>query len=134
MSAIKDGRYPLTISGHEYHLLFSLNALDEIQDKFGGYDKLPEVFDQDNKDWLKNTKWLLALLLNEGAADDEPELTERQVGKLIHAGNMREVQEAMLSAFKVGTSGTAEAQDEEETEGDQEENTEQGNVVSVQGV
>ena len=55
MSAIKDGRYPVNIGGKERHLLFSLNALDEIQDKFGGYDKLAEVFNQDNKDWIKNT-------------------------------------------------------------------------------
>ena len=69
MSAIKDGRYAIEVGGRERHLLFSLNALDEIQDKFGGYDKLAEVFSQDNKDWIKNTKWLLALLINEGAEE-----------------------------------------------------------------
>ena len=73
MSAIKDGRYPVEIGDKTYHLLFSLNALDEIQDKFGGYDKLTELFNQDNPEWIKNTKWLLTMLINEGAEDGEQE-------------------------------------------------------------
>lgn len=108
MSVIKDGRYPVEIGGKTYHLLFSLNALDELQDKFGGYDKLAEAMSQDNKDWIKNTKWLLAMLINEGAEEGEPEVTERQVGRMIHTGNITDIQEAMLKAFSVGTSGTAE--------------------------
>lgn len=116
MSVIKDGRYPVEIGGKTYHLLFSLNALDELQDKFGGYDKLAEAMSQDNKDWIKNTKWLLAMLINEGAEEGEPEVTERQVGRMIHTGNITEIQEAMLKAFSVGTSGTAEPEAEEEAE------------------
>lgn len=131
MSAIKDGRYPVVISGKEYHLLFSLNALDEIQDKFGGYDKLAEVFDQSNKDWIKNTKWLLALLINEGAEDGEPELSEKQVGRLIHTGNIAEVQSAMLKAFAVGTRGSAEPV-EDEAPGTETDTTEQGNATGGQ--
>lgn len=116
MSVIKDGRYPVEIGGKTYHLLFSLNALDELQDKFGGYDKLAEAMSQDNKDWIKNTKWLLAMLINEGAEEGEPEVTERQVGRMIHTGNITEIQEAMLKAFSVGTSGTAEQEAKEEAE------------------
>ena len=48
MSAIQSGAYPVTLNGKEYGLLFSLNALDAIQDKFGGYDKLHEVFNANN--------------------------------------------------------------------------------------
>ena len=46
MSAIKDGGSTVTLKGKDYRLLFSLNALDEIQTKFGGYDKLDEVFNK----------------------------------------------------------------------------------------
>lgn len=130
MSAIKDGRYPVVLAGKERHLLFSLNALDEIQDKFGGYDKLHEVFNQDNKDWIKNTKWLLALLINEGAEDDEPEVTEKQVGRWIHTGNIAEVQRAILKAFAAGTSGNTEQNTEEpgDSDGTDEGNAESGQV------
>lgn len=130
MSAIKDGRYPLEVGGNERHLLFSLNALDEIQDKFGGYDKLAEVFNQDNKDWIKNTKWLLALLINEGAEEDEQEVTEKQVGRWIHAGNIIEVQSAILRAFAVGTNGDKEPQEEEQ--GENNDGTDEGNAESGQ--
>lgn len=131
MSAIKDGRYPVNIGGKERHLLFSLNALDEIQDKFGGYDKLAEVFNQENKDWIKNTKWLLALLVNEGAEEGEPEVTEKQVGRWIHTGNIVEVQSAILKAFAVGTNGNNNTQEEEPgvtSDGEDEGNAESGQV------
>ena len=130
MSAIKDGRYPVNIGGKERHLLFSLNALDEIQDKFGGYDKLGEVFNQDNKDWIKNTKWLLALLINEGAEDGDQEVTEQQVGRWIHTGNILTVQTAILKAFSVGTSGDEEPKEEEP--GESNDGTDEGNAESGQ--
>ena len=44
MGALKSGAFPVELNGKEYGLLFSLNALDEVQEKFGGYDKLSEVF------------------------------------------------------------------------------------------
>lgn len=130
MSAIKDGRYAIELGGKIQHLLFSLNALDEIQDKFGGYDKLSEVFNQDNKDWIKNTKWLLALLINEGAEEGEPEVTEKQVGRWIHTGNIVEVQSAILKAFAVGTSGDNVTQEEEP--GGNDDGTDEGNAESGQ--
>ena len=130
MSAINDGRYPIDIGGQERPLLFSLNALDEIQDKFGGYDKLAEVFNQDNKDWIKNTKWLLALLINEGAEENEPEVTEKQVGRWIHTGNIIEVQSAILKAFAVGTNGDNEPT--VDTPGENESEVDTGNVESGQ--
>ena len=130
MSAIKDGRYPINIGGQERHLLFSLNALDEIQDQFGGYDKLDKVFNQENKDWIKNTKWLLALLINEGAEEGEAEVTEKQVGRWIHTGNILEVQRAILKAFTVGTSGGNETKDEEP--GENNDGTDEGNAESGQ--
>lgn len=132
MSAIKDGRHPIEIGGQERHLLFSLNALDEIQDKFGGYDKLAEVFNQDNKDWIKNTKWLLALLINEGAEEGEPEVTEKQVGRWIHTGNIVEVQREMMKAFSVGTRGTTEPVRNQEDEDADDQDGDEGNAKSGQ--
>ena len=75
MSAIKDGRLPIVLD-KERHLLFSLNVLDEMQDRFGGFDTLAEVLS--GKEGIKNLRWLLTLLLNEGAGDDEDPLTENR--------------------------------------------------------
>lgn len=128
MSAIKDGRYPINLNGKEYHLLFSLNALDMVQDKFGGYDKLDKVFDENSPTMIKDLKWLLTMLINEGMAEDEPELTEQQVGRLIHIGNMGEVQSAIYASFAFGANGGQETADNEEEDDEDGE----GNAASVQ--
>ena len=99
MGALKSGAFPVELNGKEYGLLFSLNALDEVQEKFGGYDKLSEVFNKDNPNLFKDTRWLLTLLINEALlAEDENAqlLEEKRVGRLIHAGNLQEVQNAMF--------------------------------------
>ena len=121
MSAIKDGRFPIVLD-KERHLLFSLNAIDEMQDKFGGFDRLDTVLS--GKDSIKNLRWLLTVLLNEGAEDDEEPLTEKQVGKLIHTGKFAEVKTAIFKAFSMGNNGTPEPpeQDGEDDEEDIEKN------------
>ena len=122
MSAIKDGRLPITLD-KERHLLFSLNVIDELQDRFGGFDKLDEVLS--GADAIKNLRWLLTLLLNEGAEDDEEALTEKQVGKLIHTGNFNDVKIAIFKAFAVGNTGDEEPP-ADDTEDDDEEDTNEG--------
>ena len=114
----------------ERHLLFSLNAIDEMQDKFGGFDRLDEVLS--GRDSIKNLRWLLTVLLNEGAEEGEPELSEKQVGKLIHTGNFAEVKDAIFKAFSMGNNGAEEPparddeEDDEEEDGAEEKNTQAG--------
>lgn len=125
MSAIKDGRFPIVLD-KERHLLFSLNAIDEMQDKFGGFDRLDTVLS--GKDSIKNLRWLLTVLLNEGAEDDEEPLTEKQVGKLIHTGNFAEVKTAIFKSFTLGNTGMTEPpeRDEEDDEEDDGKNATAG--------
>lgn len=105
MSAIKDGRLPVELNGKEYHLLFSLNALDEMQDRFGGYDKLDKAFDQNSPTMIKDLRWLLTLVINEGLDEGEQELTEKQVGKMIHLGNLQQIKDAIFAAFVHSVNG-----------------------------
>lgn len=128
MSAIKDGRFPITLD-KERHLLFSLNAIDEMQDKFGGFDRLDEVLS--GKDSIKNLRWLLTVLLNEGAEEGEAELTEKEVGRMIHTGNFLEVKSSIFKAFSMGNNGTPEppergADEEDDEEEDDRKNAEAG--------
>lgn len=129
MSAIKDGRYPILLD-KERHLLFSLNALDEMQDKFGGIDKLSEIIR--GKDNLKNIRWLLTLLINEGADDGEDPLTEKQVGKLIHTGNLLNIQNDIFKSFSIGNNGDTQVQKDTEEEEPEDENDEEKNAQSGQ--
>ena len=119
MSAVKDGGYVVTLKGKDYRLLFTLNALDEIQTKFGGYDKLNEIFNQSNPDWVKDTKWLLTMLINEGLLEEDENaqiMEEQRVGRLIHMGNLAEVQRAIYASFAAGTAGDGENTGENEEE------------------
>lgn len=131
MSAIKDGRFPIELD-KERHLLFSLNAIDEMQDRFGGFDKLDEVLS--GKDSIKNLRWLLTVLLNEGAEEGEPELNEKEVGRMIHTGNFLEVKSSIFKAFSMGNNGSPEppVKDEEDDgesgEEDDGKNAEAGGV------
>ena len=65
MGALKSGAFTVELNGKEYGILFSLNALDEVQEKLGGYEKLSEVFNKDNPSLFKETRWLLTMLINE---------------------------------------------------------------------
>ncbi|MBQ4269944.1 MAG: hypothetical protein IJB97_09900 [Clostridia bacterium] len=127
MSAIKDGRFPITLD-RERHLLFSLNAIDEMQDKFGGFDRLDKVLS--GKDSIKNLRWLLTLLLNEGADEGEEMLTEKQVGKLIHTGNFLEVKSSIFKAFSLGNNGTEEPPARDDEEDDEEDTDNEKNATA----
>ena len=130
MSAIKDGRYPVELNGKTYHLLFDLNALDAVQDRFGGYDKLDEIFNTENPNMVKDLKWLFTLLINEGMEEGEPEVTEQQVGKLIHVGNLTDVQNAIYASFAYGAGGGETTDEDDETSEDGDEDNE-GNLASA---
>lgn len=78
------------------------------------------------------TRWLLTLLINEALlAEDENAqlLEEKRVGRLIHAGNLQEVQNAIFKSFYRGTVGD---NSDTENENDGEETTEEGNRAAVQ--
>lgn len=81
---------------------------------------------------LINARWLLTLLINEALlAEDENAqlLEEKRVGRLIHAGNLQEVQNAIFKSFYRGTAGD---NSDTENENDGEETTEEGNRAAVQ--
>ena len=128
MSAFKDGRYPISLD-QERHLLFSLNAMDEMQDKFGDLGELDKVMS--GKDRFKAVRWLLCLLLNEGAAEGEALLTEKEVGKMIHAGNMAYAQKCIYKSIAIGQNGTEETTAELD-DSDEDDETEQGNAAAGQ--
>ncbi len=85
------------------------------------------AFDKENKDMIKDLRWLLTLVINEGLDEGEQELTEKQVGKLIHLGNLFKIKDALFEAFAFSANGG------ENQENDQEEqtNNSEGNMEAV---
>lgn len=118
MSMIRDGRLPITLD-RERHILFSLNVIDQIQDRFGSFDDLTTYLSGTGA--IKNLRWLLTLLLNEGAETGEDILTEAQVGKMIHLGNFKAVQKAIFEAFAIGNPAPEEGEGTDEEDSGEEE-------------
>ena len=77
---------------------------------------------------IKDLRWLLTLIINEGMEEGETPLTEQQVGKLIHIGNLPQIKDAIFSAFVYSTNGG----EEKEAAGGEADTTEEGNRVAVQ--
>ena len=122
----------MTLRGKEYGLLFSLNALDEVQGKFGGYDKLNEIFNDKNPNLFKDTRWLLTLLINEWQLyeDENAQLfEEKRIGTLIHLGNLNEVQQAIYTSFARAMAGDG---DKDSGAADDDNGDDEGNRQGVQ--
>ena len=116
---------PINLDGVERHMLFSLNVMDEVEDKIGSIDNLADALGGTGR--MKLIRWLFTLLLNEGAPDGSEPLTENQVGKMIHSGNMSEIQSAIYNAFTYGTRGTTEPPEVEPDEETGDEDVEDDN-------
>jgi arginine/lysine/ornithine decarboxylase len=102
MSDLRPKPVEITLDGKTYGLLFTLNVIDDIQDKTG----LPinDVIDALHDDYkrFKTLKTLLALMINEYI--DEYELketyvTERYVGRKIGVYGIEEMVSKIASAL-----------------------------------
>ena len=130
MSAIKDGRMPIMLD-RERHMLFSLNVMDEVEDKIGSIDKISDVMNGEGR--MKIIKWLFTLLLNEGADESEEQLTEQQVGKMIHGGNFKEIQQSIYGAFLYGNRGTTEPPPVGEADSDEDDDSDEEDEEDEEG-
>ena len=114
MSALKDGRVAIELDKTRY-LLFDLNAVDAVTDKYGTFENLGSIISPvANPQYMKDLRYLVTLMLNEGADEGEPEFTEKQVGKLIHIGNMVAAMNAVTAAISYGESGTVQSDEADE--------------------
>ncbi len=109
----------LILNGKKYDLRFTINAIDDIQEYFDiPIGELEKLF-SDPKKQMKNIRYLLTLLINEGidCKNDEtgekiPHLEERFIGRCITVKNMGEVTNAIMGSFSSGN--TEESEEDEE--------------------
>jgi len=106
MSDLQPKLYKIMLGGQEFGLLFSINAIDDIQDHYDiPISHLIELLN-DERDTFKNLRYILTVLINEGIDDEEndrPHVEERWVGRKITAGNIHELGDSILRAFNEGT-------------------------------
>lgn len=76
--------------GKKYALVFNLNVMEMIQEKYGSVEKWGELVEASEEPKAKDIKFGFAAMLNEGIDiynedndDERPYFTERQVGRII---------------------------------------------------
>ena len=105
MSDLRPKPPEIEIGGKKYGVLFNLNAIDEIQDRFDiPISHLAELM-QDERKVFKVLKSLLAILINE-AIDDlesgEPHVDEKFIGRKIKVADIPTLKDKVFSAFADG--------------------------------
>lgn len=140
-----DGRYPVTLASKEYHFLFSLKLLSELQCKMAGTESKRLADFLGGNGSYDNFCWLLTRLINEGAAPGEEPIAEDTVSKLAHPGTHAMLYEAIMKSFlgKNPNEPLVDPEDEDEEEeyedeidpedGDEDEKTEDGAVKNLKG-
>lgn len=96
MSNVKDVKskdIKITLNdGVERTIKFTLNALAELEDRYGSVD---EAFKQLDNNSIKAVRCILWV----GLIHEDPELTEQQVGNLIDIQYMQELMASLNDAF-----------------------------------
>jgi len=137
MSYLQAKGVPYTIAEKTYELIFSLNVIDKIYDKFGSTKGFQTEFNAAIKSENPQAangifKWILCTLLNdaieeqnERSKDKVALLTEHQVGRLLKAQDYFPLQRIIIEAWKESfpqSQTSDEAEDDEEfVEGADEE-------------
>lgn len=102
MSDLQPKPTKITLGGKEYGLLFTINVIDAVQDKFDiAISQLADLMRDDRKTF-KVLRFLLAEMINEAiddAGNGEKHVDERAVGRKITPANMGDLSEAVLTAF-----------------------------------
>lgn len=109
MSDLRPKPAMINLSGKEYGLLFTINAIDDIQDKFDApISDIGELM-QDYKKTYKVLRYLLTVLINEAiddAENGEPHVTEKYIGRKLTPDNIPALQTAIFAAFSAGSPET----------------------------
>lgn len=105
MSDLRPRHTKIELGGKEYGMLFTLNVIDEIQDKFDiPISELGDLM-ADERKVFKVLKSLLAMLINE-AIDDaetgEPHVTEAFVGRKITFAEISTLRDKVFASFADG--------------------------------
>ena len=108
-------KYPeVEIGGKKYGVLFNLNAIDEIQDRFDiPISQLAELLQNERK-VFKVLKSLIAVLINEAIDDSESgekHVDEKFIGRKITVSDIPTLKEKVFDAF---TAGMPEGDDSED--------------------
>lgn len=80
--------------GVEREVVLSLNAMAELEDKYGSIDN---AFEKIKRGSIATIRFLLWCVL---VPDGDTDLTEREIGKLIKLDNIQEIMTSVMNALE----------------------------------
>ena len=104
MSALNPQGIPCTLAdGKEYHFIFSLNAIDEIEDSTGVTLRENIINLTDEKKNRQAIRDIVSALVNDenGRSGDKTRITPQEAGYLVTLENMLAVTQAILEAYGI---------------------------------
>lgn len=90
---MKDEGVKIKLGGKQFEVKFDLNALCNLQDKFGDIEEAFKKLD------MKDLKKIRALLHIALANGENIDISEREVGALIDMDNIHEIMDALTTGF-----------------------------------
>ena len=94
----KKKKNTITYKGEEYALVFNLNVMEDIQEKYGSVEAWGDLVEAEDEPKAKDIKYGFAAMLNEGIdiyneenGTERPFFTEKQVGRIISEIGLSEV-------------------------------------------
>ncbi|HEX3018549.1 MAG TPA: hypothetical protein VHP31_11955 [Caproicibacter sp.] len=90
----------IELGGKEYEIALDLNAICELEERYGSFDKAAKVLDGIGQDFKKpgamhDIRFLLCTMLHH----TDESLTERQVGKLMTMSEMQNIIDSLGEAM-----------------------------------
>lgn len=105
MSDLRPKPPEIELGGQKYGLLFDLNAIDEVQDKFDiSLSQLADLI-RDERKGFRALRFLLTVLINEAIDDTdsgEPHVDEKYVGRKISPADIPALRHKVFEAFAAG--------------------------------
>ncbi len=114
----------ITLNGKEYHLEYDMNAMCDIEEKYGTFDAaMKKMSSMDsNKPIMKDLRFMFWKALQHS----EPEMTEQQAGQMITMHNLNEVMMAVNAAMSTSQPDSEKNGDEKNAENPQETEVSRG--------
>lgn len=119
MSDLRPRGVEVEIGGQKHTLLFTINAIDRIQEKcnaslFDAVKYAAQAADGEmDHDTIQNFRTVVTILLND---EDDGDLTEKEVGRMLDLENYKKVAHAVLRAYGISLPDPDEEDDFEDDE------------------
>ena len=114
----------ITLNGKEYHLEYDMNAMCDIEEKYGTFDAaMKKMSSMDsNKPIMKDLRFMFWKALQHS----EPEITEERAAWMITMHNLNDVMMAVNAAMSTSQPDSEENGDEKNVENPQETEASRG--------